>query len=114
MRRAVRMVVMLAGLAFGLALGLPAWAATVTQGDFPVCSNEAEIADAIKAVEAGGKAAVEKFKSCKIWKAGLPIERLKRLDGWFWGGKCKAKARSRNYDEWFVVWTACDNIVERE
>ena len=110
MRRAVLMVVVLAGLAFGL----PACAASVTKGDFPVCSNEAEIAPAIKAVEAGGKAAVEKFKSCKIWKAGLPIERLKRLDGWFWGGKCKAKARSRNYDEWFVVWTACDNIVERE
>lgn len=110
MRRAVCMVVLLAGMA----LGLPAWAATVTQGDFPVCSSEAVIADAMKAVETGGKAALKKFKSCKMWKAGLPIERLKRLDGWFWGGACKAKARSRNYNEWFVVWTACDNIVERQ
>ena len=82
MRRAVCMVVLLAGMA----LGLPAWAATVTQGDFPVCSSEAVIADAMKAVETGGKAALKKFKSCKMWKAGLPIERLKRLDGWFWGG----------------------------
>jgi len=110
MRRAVCMVVVVAGLA----LGPPAWAKTVTNGDFPVCSKEAVIADAMKAVEAGGKAALKKFKGCKIWKAGLPIKRLKRLDGWFWGGTCKAKARSRTYDEWFVVWTACDNIVDKD
>ena len=110
MRRVVCMVVVIAGLT----LGVSAWAGTVTRGDFPVCSSESKIAGAIKAVEAGGKAALKKFKGCKMWKAGLPIQRLKRLDGWFWGGTCKAKARSRTYNEWFVVWTACDNIVDRE
>ncbi|HJO71943.1 MAG: hypothetical protein QF450_01085 [Rhodospirillales bacterium] len=110
MRRVVRMVVVVAGLV----LGPPTWAKTVTKGGFPVCSNGAHIDGAIKAIETGGKAALKKFKGCKIWKAGLPLKHLKRLDGWFWGGTCKAKARSRNYNEWFVVWIACDNIVDKK
>ena len=69
-----------------VSFGLPAWAESVSKGDFPVYSSEAEIAPAMSAVKAYGKVALNKLKSCKMWMAGLPIKRLKHLDGWSWGG----------------------------
>lgn len=96
---------------------LPAMAESVTEGSFPVCSKEAFIDEAIHATELGDKRALKKLKAkgCRVWKAGIPIKRVKRLNNWFWGGACKATVRSKKVvGKWFVVWTACANIVDKE